>query len=58
MNNRTSIIRHGRIDMDYAGQALSHLLEKPEINQQLRFFQTRHYILWATTTDMWSIAYA
>lgn len=38
LNNRSSIIRHGRIDMDYAGQALSHLLEKPEINQQLRFF--------------------
>lgn len=38
LDNRNAIVRHGRIDMDYSGQALTHLLEKPEISKQLLYF--------------------
>lgn len=36
--DKKNIERHARLDMDYVGEVLSHLLSRPEINEQLFFF--------------------
>lgn len=38
LEDKQTIQRHGRLDMDYSGQVLSHLLSNPEISDQLVFY--------------------
>lgn len=38
LQDKHSIQRHGRLDMDYSGQVLTHLLSIPEISDQLVFY--------------------